>query len=70
VQILARCLMLHGNSLQPTKLAHHIDGQVPLHYIIVNEREHGSPYVLVMPANGVEGHTLDLIGLVWLPSNL
>jgi hypothetical protein len=43
MQILTHCLMLHGNSLQPTKLVHHMDRQVSLHYVIANEQEHGCP---------------------------
>jgi hypothetical protein len=39
MQRMARRLVLHGNSLQPTKLAHHTDRQVTLHYVVANERE-------------------------------
>jgi hypothetical protein len=43
VQMLARCLVLHGNSMQPAKLAHHMDRHVALHYVLANEQEHGRP---------------------------
>jgi hypothetical protein len=48
----------------------HMDRQVPLHYVVANERDNGHPKVLVMCADGVETHTLDFNGLVWLTSNL
>jgi hypothetical protein len=71
VQMLAHCLVLHVNCLQPSKLVHHTDRYVPLHYVIIaNEWEHGRPKVLVTRVNGVDAHLLDLIGLVWLSSNL
>jgi hypothetical protein len=66
MQSMARQLVLHGNSLQPAKLAHRTDRQV----LVANERDNGRPYVLVVLADGVESHTLDLIDLVWLSSNL
>jgi hypothetical protein len=43
VQILARCLVLHDNSLQPGKLAHHMVRKMPLHYVVANEREFSPP---------------------------
>jgi hypothetical protein len=35
--------MLHGNSLQSAKLAHHMDRQVPLHYVVANKRDNNRP---------------------------
>jgi hypothetical protein len=43
VQTLTRYRVLHDNSLQPTKLVHHTDRQVSLHYVIANERKHDRP---------------------------
>jgi hypothetical protein len=39
VQRMARRLMLHYNILQPAKLAHYTDRQVPLHYVVANKRD-------------------------------
>jgi hypothetical protein len=35
--------VLHGYSLQPTKLVHHTDKQVPLHYVLANKRDNDHP---------------------------
>jgi hypothetical protein len=43
VQRMDRRLVLHDNSLQPAKLAHHTDRQVPLHYVVANKRDNGRP---------------------------
>jgi hypothetical protein len=39
MQSMARQLVLHGNSLQPAKLAHHTDRQV----LVANEQDNGHP---------------------------
>jgi hypothetical protein len=43
MQSMACRLVLHGNSLQPAKLAHHTNRQVPLHYVVANEQDNGRP---------------------------
>jgi hypothetical protein len=43
VQRMTHQLVLHGNSLQSAKLAHHTDRQVPLHYVVANKRDNGRP---------------------------
>jgi hypothetical protein len=43
MQRMAHWLVLHDNSLQPAKLVHHTDSQVPLHYVVANERENDYP---------------------------
>jgi hypothetical protein len=42
--------MMHDNSLQPANLAQHTVRQVPLHYVVANQREFNPPKILVMLA--------------------